>query len=117
MADTMFPEPPNLPEIVTGEGTGRKYVEAHYYTHMSETQAKAMKDVAKNTHAIPARQETYRFVGAAALVAFVLYELIPVFVAAKPSPTILALVIVGSLAILGAEPAIKAIIKAFQGGD
>ena len=59
--DLSFPAPPNLPTETSHESTIRKSLEAHYYTHMSETEAKSRKDVAKNTYAVPARQETYRY--------------------------------------------------------
>ena len=82
---------------------------------MSETQAKAMTDVAKNTYAVPARQETYRFLAVVALIVLVLFYLLPVFVAAKPDAKTVGLVIVASLAIIGAKPAIDAIAKAVKG--
>jgi len=116
-----FPPAPSNPPVraISGEvgDNDKKVLETHYFTHMSDNQAKAMKDVSKNTYAVPARNETYRFMAAVVLVGFVLYELIPVFIADKPQPSTLAWVIVGSLAILSASPVVKAIVKAIQGGD
>lgn len=113
--DLSFPAPPNLPTETSDETAGRKTLEAHYYTHMSETEAKARRDVAKNTYAIPARQETYRYVATIVLVGFLIYELLPVFISKNPSATTIALVIAAGLAIVGAKPAIDSIVKYFQG--
>jgi hypothetical protein len=113
MPDTIA-NPPTL-SIEHNKNAETKYLEAHYYTHMSETQAKAEIDVSRNRYAVPARQETYRFLAVVALIVMVLVYLLPVFVATNPNAKTVGLVIVASLAILGAKPAIDAIVKAFKG--
>lgn len=83
---------------------------------MSDNQAKAMKDVSKNTYAVPARQETYRYFGGLAVVVFIAWKLLPVFIAANPSAQTIGWVIIGALAIAAsAKPIIDAISKAISG--
>lgn len=117
MADQLFPPGPNPPsiEVLNAELSDRKILETHYFTHMSETQAKAMKDVAKNTYAVPARQETYRYYAGIAVVLLISWKLLPVFIDSKPSATVIALVIVGAFAVAGAKPIVEAVAKALKG--
>jgi hypothetical protein len=105
---------PAVPTVATVQFS-EQYVEAHFYSHMSETQANAMRETSKNTHVIPARHETYRVYGPLILVAILLYFLVPSFLAAHPDPKTLAIVIVAVVAVVGAGPAVKAIIEAIKG--
>jgi hypothetical protein len=93
-----------------------KYWEAHYYTHMSETQAQSEIAVSKNTYAVPARHETYRFCGTLALVAVLLYFVVPVFLSSNPDSKTLAYLIGVIVALVAGPSAIKAIVEAFKSG-
>lgn len=117
-----MPEP-KIPEILESEVTGviASY-DFRFLAEMGEThakaimeQAKATVDVAKNTHAIPARHETYRYFGGLVFVALLVWKLLPLFSAANPTATTIAFVIVGTLAIVGGKPLIEAVSKAIRG--
>lgn len=104
-----------LPDIAVAYVTERyERIDLRYFADMSPTQAKAMIDAAKYTHAVPARQETYRLIATLVLVGILLYFLVPAFLASHPKPETLALVIAVIVAIAGAGPVIKAIRDALK---
>jgi hypothetical protein len=106
--------------IATTETQSERRVTLGVYHDMSDIQAKTMTNIAKYTHTIPARHETYRSYGPLILAAVLLYFLIPPFLAAeaaKPDTTTLAYVIVAIVAIAAAAPVAKAIVKAVKGNE
>ncbi|MFZ0676265.1 hypothetical protein [Candidatus Binatus sp.] len=117
MPDNGNPNPPNPPTAVLLEhSVSEQYVkiDARVLADMSPTNAAALVQVSKNTYAVPARQETVRLAIAAAVVAGLLYFLVPALLAANPSPKILAVVILGSVGILSADRIIKAAFDALK---
>src|SRR5271167_562895 len=79
------------------------YSRVDVYAYMSDNQAKAMIQVAKNQYAIPARHETIRFLGVLALVAILLVFLVPAFLSAHPTFETLAWLI-GLIVVVLAGP-------------
>lgn len=89
----MAEEPPNPPVNIvfpeTESDTQQKFTLGFHFD-MSETQAKAMTDVARYTYAVPARQESVRAIGTqlvtAAIVGYAVWQLMGALLVALAAP-------------------------------
>jgi RsiW-degrading membrane proteinase PrsW (M82 family) len=100
---------PKVPEVTKPSDPITQSYEVRMLAEMGETHAKALRDVAKNTYAVPARQETYRLLILVLFALVLLYFLLPAFLQRNPTDTTIGAVIVVVVALIGGPSVIKSL--------